>query len=379
MNKEKSKNIIAINEYKICRKIFKAKKNKGITLISLILTVIIMLIISSVGVYVGMSNVKHSRLVKFVSYMQIIQKKVDLVVSENNYNELGMAVKGHEKQNEIQDIISEANLNGEVSTTDMQEYRYFNKQALLNQLGLDITEKEEMEIVINFNTREVISLNGIEYNSKMYYTQYLLPTGQKLISEYEKEDRELSFNIEKNNEGLKTAVVISNISITNGMLSYKEKAEEHWKIITNYTTNNSNEQVLIMKSGTYVFRLTDNNNSKFNESEIDITLVNPPILGEGMSYIKETYDYSQGINSEAGAVATDGTKTYVWVPRFAYQKNQGTTITRKFIKGVSNITTYNEKIQEDWVVPKSFSNELETGYLEKTGIWVLETKIDEII
>ena len=77
------------------------KTQKGITLIALIITIVIMLILASVGTYVGLDVVEHSRVVKFVSYMQIIQKKVDQVVTNKSYDELGDLVLESGKQSEI--------------------------------------------------------------------------------------------------------------------------------------------------------------------------------------------------------------------------------------------------------------------------------------
>ena len=68
----------------------KQKSNQeGITIIALILTIIIMLILTSVTVYVGTGNISNSKMVNFVSYMQTIQKKVDFISEYENYSNYG--------------------------------------------------------------------------------------------------------------------------------------------------------------------------------------------------------------------------------------------------------------------------------------------------
>ena len=358
------------------------KSNRGITLIAVIVTVIIMLILASVGIYVGMDTVEHSRVVKFVSYMQIIQRRVDELASSNNYEERGTLAS---EQSNAQTVLNSAKANGEIQNTVIGEYKYFDSETLSSQLGIDNIEDN---IIINFKTREVVSLNGIEYKGQVYYTQYLLPTGQQIINKVEDEDRTLSFDLVKNNNGLNQTIQIANISIFNGNLSYQEKNGQE-KLITNYTEAEKDEEVTISKSGTYIFKLTDNTkSSNFKEKTVNILLGNSPELPEGWSYTKEDYDYSSLINSETGLIeigqitaasvsATDaeGT-TYYWIPRFAYRMENGKRII-KLIKGSSLIATDNTTIDvtgdNPWTIPEEFSNAEEVGYLEKTGIWFKTT------
>jgi len=360
------------------------KNNRGITLIILIFTIVIMIILVSIGIYVGMETVEHSRVVKFVSYMQIIQRKVDDLASDSSYEELGVPASG---QSNAQEILNLASTNGEIQNTVVDDYKYFDKTTLSSQLGIDNIEDE---IIINFTTREVVSLNGIDYKSKMYYTQYLLPTGQQIIIKSLDEDRTLSFELTKNIEGLKANIEITNISITNGTLSYKEENGQ-WEIINNYTKNGNNDEIAISKSGTYIFKLTDNNDSNNKtEKNIRVLLGNQPKLPEGWTYNKENYDYSTLINEETGLIdigqirnssanAQDGEgATYCWVPRLAYEKSNPTNI--KLLKGTSLIATDNTVINKnDWEIPEEFSNEEGEGFLDMTGRWLTITEIHDLL
>jgi len=363
------------------------KKTKGITLIALIITIIIMLILAGVSITVGMDSVKHSRVVKFVSYMQILQRKVDEIAETNNYSMLGTQISETGKQSTIENILSIANTNGEIQPIITSNYRYFNSTDISTILGIDNIEDE---IVVNFETREVVSLNGIEYKSKMYYTQYLLPTGQKIISKTSapayRDLSELSLDIETTINGLDAILKISNIPITNATLSYKEKNEENWNIVTNATKLNEEKTVEILKTGIYSFKLEDNTNPDNSKIEnVKILLGNAPELPEGWVYTKEEYNYSELIDenteqininqiSDYTATAQDTQRyTYYWIPRFAYKIEDGNRII-KLIKGSSLIATDNTTISLDrnnaWTIPEEFSDTGELGFLEKTGIWL---------
>ena len=54
------------------------KDNKGITLVALIITIIIMLILTSVTVYTGINTYNSSKVNAFVTKMQLLQTKVFL-------------------------------------------------------------------------------------------------------------------------------------------------------------------------------------------------------------------------------------------------------------------------------------------------------------
>ena len=73
----------------------------------------------------------------------------------------------------------------------MQNIRYFSKEDVKNILDLD---NIDYNIIVNFDTREVVSLEGIEYEDITYYTQYKLPQGQK-VSQFDYE------GIQENREG----------------------------------------------------------------------------------------------------------------------------------------------------------------------------------
>lgn len=343
----------------------KTKDNKGITLIALIITVLIMVILVSVTAYSGIDSVKQAKITKFVSQMKLIQEKVDEVVENNQTEGLGSNVTD---SNQISIINTAYTQNNEITQNTISKYKYFSKDALRTQLNI---EDIDDEILINFETREVVSINGIKYNGKKYYTQYKLPNGQTIINGNESL-RKLEFTVELSLiDGLNSTITISDINITNGTLSFSEIDSENnaksWETITNYTEQGKTYSINISKTGNYIFKVQDNaSNENYKSETIQVTLTNKPKTNLEIN----AYNYALNSDNWAYATHTDGL-TYVWIPRFVYKTNQETgKLEVEFIKGNSNIATDNTYVtisSEEWILPDKF---LASDGTELTGIWV---------
>lgn len=338
------------------------KNNKGITIVALIITVILMLILVSVATYSGINTYKNTEVTKFVAQMQLIQTKIDGLVEENNIENIGEEITTDETKKNIIDL---AYTNGEIqSNTDeyKNKFKYISRENL--QLQLDIADIED-DVLVNFETREVVSTSGVEYGGKKYYTQYKLPNGQTLIYN-ESVERNLTFDLEISVDGLNSTVSISNISINNGTLSFAETDSEgdnrNWKTITNYTEKEKIYTANISKSGKYTFKLQDNTDTKSTlQKEIEITLTNKPKT----NMVLKKYDYRKEDSNSWAYVKKSGT-TYLWIPRFVYNSDNQI----KFVKGNSRITTDETYIGDDWTTHSKFTD----NGTELTGIWVETTR-----
>lgn len=337
------------------------KENKGITLVILIITIVIMLILTSVTIYTGLNSYKSMKVTEFITQMQLIQGKVDELKESKTMDEL--TLMGETVPTNKQIIINDAKSRGEITSSSSNSYRYFSAENIKQEL--DLVDGIDGEIMINFTTREVVSTTGVKYEDEIYYTQYLLPNGQKLFNNTNKANRDLSFDLNVAIEGLNATITINNIKIANGTLNYREQGNSYWQTITNYTEKGKEERALVSKSATYEFKLIDNVTRE--ESAVvteKIILTNRPKTTAQIN----SYNYSS--ISENWAYATDtGGKNYVWIPRFAYKNDEETnTIEIKFVKGNSNILTDNSIIDEEsWTVSDKFN--LEDG-TKITGIWV---------
>ena len=144
------------------------KSNKGITLIIVIMTVVLLTILMGLVITSSIDTYNKSKFLSFEPNMKLIQKKVDMTLEERiDYETLGQPLND-EQRSRLATIIANDN-NNMISTEDpsAETLRYFSSN--------DINEDFELsdirgEFVINFANREVISLDGAEKNNVMYYT-----------------------------------------------------------------------------------------------------------------------------------------------------------------------------------------------------------------
>ncbi len=349
--------------------------DKGITLVALITTVILMLILVSVTTYTGIDTYKNAQVNKFVTQMQLLQAKIGELTNDelNNMN-------FEDPTSSQLNIINSALSNGEI-TENTNEYKVLARDKILDSLDV---EDVNYDIIVNLKTREIISTSGIEYEGRRYYTQYKLPGGQTIINNDNSVSRTVSFDLEKSLDGLNCTITIKNISITNGTLSYREENSNYWNTITNYTNVGEEYNVLVSKSDIYEFMLEDNvtkensNNKVIDETTGEVleivpdtnkafvVVTNSPKINEQLTQ-EQGYDYSE--DSKDWAYASKDGKNYVWIPRFAYKIDATTGDTEiKFIKGNSNIATDNTYIDEtEWTLSEKFNPE---GKTKLTGLWV---------
>lgn len=339
------------------------KDNKAITLVALIITIVILLILASVITYSVADSMKSAKVTEFISKMQLIQQKVDSFVEGKTTEEINNLNIGNKNLTSAQTQVVQTAKNNTEITGATSDFIYFNKQEIVDEFDV---EDIDDEYIINFKTREIVSVNGVEYKDNIYYTQYLLPNGQA-IKQYENVERLLdTFDILYKIDGLNASITIKNL-ITNGTLSYKENKDTYWNTVTNYTENNKEYTISIEKAGEYKIKVRDNTSEKYKESDpINIELINKPVL-DGNKVIIESennYDYSKDSSFWIYAEESETGPYYVWVPKFAYKL---TDETPKFIRGTTNVATDNtyintESQEEEWIISDKFNN--------VTGIWV---------
>ena len=342
------------------------KDNKGITLVSLIITIIILLILTTVITTTGLDTYKEAQVTKFVTQLKFMQEGVDNLIKEKTQEELlnlGTAITNVENSNAIRN----AYVNQEITSNNTSEYRYFTKEQVAQMFE---TEDDAIEIMINFKTREIVAVKGIEYQGNTYYTQYKLPGGQTLINKSTETVRDLEFNTGITIDGLNATIFINNIKIANGTISYKEEGTNYWNTINNYTEANKEYKFAISKSGIYVIRLLDNASETTLEKQIEVQLANKPTEETDKTIITNSYNY--GEESEKWAYSQNATDStyYVWIPRFCYRTNETGNTEIKFVKKTSNIATDNTYIdgqQDGWITPTNFT---QTDGTELTGVWI---------
>ena len=389
-------------------------QKNGVTLISLVITIILLLIVAGVSVTAGISAYNNATVTDFVSKMNIIQEQVN--TSYTKIKNGDATVLSYGKKIDSLDSNLQTKINTALGSKDNTDFLYYDIDAL-KKLGVDGIK---LYVVINFNTREVYSLNGVEYEGTVHYSQYDLPGGQKNINYVEQSEVAPEFNISKENYGLYATIKINDIvykgNVNGGKLYYgivTDKTTSPVKV--DYWQEISDNSVDIDRSAEYAIKLVDKANHQTIKL-INIDLVNSPIITDGMTpviydesagqwkkieqeEIGTWYDYAEkkwanvmlndGLVIDSNGYVTTMGSMFVWIPRYVYaitsnyHSNSTGTIDVKFVKGTTNLTTdaNNTKIdattgQNKWNVPPAFCDGSQNNYTnsgwnkELTGIWV---------
>ena len=363
----------------------KKVNQKGVTLLALIITIVILLILASIATYSGIDIIRSSKLTTFTAEMKIMQTQVnklydqwksgEINIDESNGNitkqENGQTVnigKDLTYDSTVEDqstyvLIDELGLGN--SLNDLKRYKYFDQETIkiLQIEGVD------GEFFIDITDRKVVSYEGLKYDGDMYYTLEQLPRSLYNVDyepgQYESPTFELEY--EKIGEE-KWRITVSNIQydgyINKWTVKYQEDGKEDWNI---------SEDLSFVVDKEWIYNITiENGEVKSGTEKIIINEPNSPKLGEGMIPIKwennnwvicskndpEWYDYinqeegEDGTSKWANIMLSDGKyyatnssnvdKTgkeeakegtvvekddlgsmFVWIPRYAYEIESG--------------------------------------------------------
>ena len=392
------------------------QKKKGITLISLIVTIVVLIILASVATIVGLGTLEETRVVAFVGEMRIIQSRVDYIYEKikigegDSYLNVGTPVTSDLANfTQIQAVIDAVNANCETTGEPKKtatDFQYFTAEQL-KEIGI---EDVEQDVLIQFATRDVISITGVKKDNVMYYR--LIDLGESTYIEYQVSTQKPTFTTKTKTNELNATIVIENIiygaNINKGNIYYAKKDENNpEKYLWNLVSGN---EISITESGDYAIKIIDGEGNESDIITVNVTLVNAPKLEEGMVPVVweekskkwktvdkdsgEWYNYSSDVKKWANimlqdelSVDSNGYVTsmgsmFVWIPRYMYQietlyhtsSTEGGKINIKFLKGNStvptdntNVTIANQSGEGNWNIHPAFSN---YGGQELTGIWV---------
>lgn len=253
------------------------KKENGITLMSLVITVIVLILIAGISIKSGTESVDDTRLEAFYTELEVIQKRVDEIAStnenyiDNNGNKIYLKDVGTNLNDEQTNLLTSINSNYVPSN-----FKYFTANQLKNIFGLsDISQ----DVFINFSDRTVISANGIEINKKKYYT---LKNTSYFVEHTEKNKGvidSLKYNATLyGTNKYKVKITPSNTigDITeDGIIKYKKSNSKYWE-----TTNNL--EIIIEQNIEYDIIYQDKNNNTVTK-KIIVKLddnTNQPVVSE---------------------------------------------------------------------------------------------------
>ena len=388
--------------------------NKGITLMMLIITIIVLAILTTVTVSVGSGTLKDMQVQAYVAKMNMVQSRVNVISQkvqegDTSYDNIGTEISAlsETNKNKVANILNGVSSDG---------FKFYN-QTDLKELGV---EKIDEDVIINLNTRRIYSMVGIKYEGTTYYNQYDLPNGVQVVDYEALQTQGPDFTIEKENYGLTVKVNITNIiydeQINGSDIYYGEVTDSTTNPVTvSFWQRANGTSFQVTKTATYAVKVVDKNNGQTIKT-VDVVTCNSPEITTGMvpviyengkwkkvqdNEIGKWYDYAEKkwaniMLSDGLVVNADGTidedkmgSMFVWIPRYAYcitsgYQQEGTgTIDIKFLKNTTYLTT-DEKTtkmsdtagQGNWIVHPVFKDGSENDYAEGgwdnelTGFWV---------
>lgn len=147
------------------------KSEKGVTLIIVIITVLVLTILVGLLVTNGMQTYKSSKVIKFQTYMKAIQKEVDVMIEEQkDYTTVGASLTETQLA-KIQSIVKAGGCYTKEADLTNAKWRYFSSTDILELFGISNVSDD---IVVNFANRDVVSLKGIEKDGVTHYSEYTL-------------------------------------------------------------------------------------------------------------------------------------------------------------------------------------------------------------
>ncbi len=141
------------------------KKENGITLIALVITIVVLLILTGITYTAGGGLYEYSKVKVFLSELKVVQSQVNIVSEKIKLGNTEYLTYGRKLTTEEQ----KKYINGPLQNVgdSLSNYQYFTSIEL-EKIN---ARKVKQDILINFETRDVVSVNGIEINNAIYYRQ----------------------------------------------------------------------------------------------------------------------------------------------------------------------------------------------------------------
>lgn len=225
------------------------KNQKGITLITLVIIIIVMSIIIGVVTYSGLESIESAKITTFIAELEMIQSKVNVI-----YEKAKTSDKEKEYYNNLgQDIttISEEILSKILGESSKEGFRYFSRVDL-EKLDLDNINQD---VIINYDTSEVISVTGIEIDGVKYYNLEDIPNYSMYRVKHINKNKEVNdFITEQTKLSDSYRITIKDINgndINSGSVSYKLHSNENWLL------NGNNMSFIVKEVGIYDIKYVD--------------------------------------------------------------------------------------------------------------------------
>lgn len=168
------------------------KRNQGITMVALVITVMILIILASITTYSGLETARESRYYDTVSQMKVMQTKVNEIYEDytngdetvkTQISNYGQSIAASGKGTEAEKAYNSVKQSNSDVAGNFEDYRYYYASYIKDTLDLD---GMDYDFIINIKKRTVILVEGIQKDETTYYALCQIPDEQYNV-EYERE------------------------------------------------------------------------------------------------------------------------------------------------------------------------------------------------
>ena len=313
-------------------KVYALNDAKGVTLMTLVVTIIVLLILGSIVTYSGIEAMNNTKRTKFVTELKIMQSYVNKWYEEwkndNPSNPPGVNL-GHTDEDSFRRSIRIHFWNDEKEITSVEgksDYRtrlvdlnisnfsdyYFISREKIKSFGI---EEVSQDLLVSVIDRKVISYEGLKDNGKMYYTIDSLEgvKGFDTIYNVDYTDKnssnDVGFSVDYSYLGDgKTKVTISNITYGGDNQKWKVK----YRVDNGNWQTSGNLSFIIDEYGQYQIGLYNpsiSENIIGNLATITINMKVPQV-GDTVNYAPSgTYSWDKAFAESTKTSVSSGTVT----------------------------------------------------------------------
>ena len=266
----------------------KRKSEKGVTLVALVTTIILLLILSTIGVTSGKSTIEFSNFNKLKNQLTVLQTKVN-ELNQQNKTDIGQEIGDNQKlilNNEIVSNIIYKDKTEEEKNTIEAGFRLLNGNQIKDQLGLD---GYKGNYLINVEYRYVVLCEGLEYNGITYYMIDQMEDGLYNVKYHNKNSDSGSFEVNIVSEGDKCKVEITDVNYDGYVSDWQVK----YKLSTNSQWNTSDDlNFYVRQQGVYDIKVVHGDEIELETKTLTIVFSNVLTDTVNSDYVK-VGDYVQ--------------------------------------------------------------------------------------
>lgn len=245
----------------------KKTKENGITLVTLVITIIVLLMLTSIGTTEGISTINMAKFNQFKNELQMLQTKVNDLNQENK-TDIGIELTTTQQNvlniEEVYNIIYK-NRTDEEKTDVRDSFKYLTSNDIKEELGLEGIKRDYL---ISIKYRYVVSCKGIEYKEQTYYMIEQIGNGLYNVEYKDKNSKIGKFDVNAEIDKDKWKITVSNIQydgyVSNWQVKYKMAGDEYWK------TSDSLE-FYVEQSGSYIINVVHGNEIDLGKETLDIS------------------------------------------------------------------------------------------------------------